>query len=261
MKEILHFSHANGFPGGSYQVMLNALSEHYDVRWTDRIGHNPAYPVTNNWPNLEREMTLYFEQNYTQPVIAVGHSLGGILSMRLAAKRPDLIKAVVVLDVPALSRVEATGLKLIKLLGMMHKVTPAGRMDGRRALWLNESEAIDYFKAKKLMRQFDQRCLVDYVRYGTEPLNEKIRLRFDPAVEKQIYCTIPDNLVPTKPFSMPAAAIGGQESAVFKPAQGKRMQRRLGMEVQWVPGTHMFPLEYPDQTAHSILSSLAAMSL
>ncbi|HUH57270.1 MAG TPA: alpha/beta hydrolase, partial [Pseudomonadales bacterium] len=74
MKTILHFSHANGFPGGSYSALLAALSNDYDVRWTDRIAHHPDYPVNNNWLNLEQEMIANFERSYSEPIIAVGHS-------------------------------------------------------------------------------------------------------------------------------------------------------------------------------------------
>lgn len=261
MKTILHFSHANGFPGGSYSVLLSALSAHYDVRWTDRIGHHPDYPVNNNWLNLEQEMIHNFEKSYSQPVIAVGHSLGGALSMRVAAKRPDLIKAVVVLDVPALSLLEAQGLKLIKCFGMMDKVTPAARAVNRKAQWDNQAEAIEYFRSKRLMSQFDQRCLENYVRFGTEPAADKIRLRFNPEVEVQIYRTIPDDFVLRRPLSVPAVAIAGKESTVLTRKQATRMQRKLGMQLYWLPGTHMFPLEYPEQTAQTIITSLAAMSL
>lgn len=259
MKPILHFSHANGFPGGSYQAIFDELNHDYDVRFFDRIGHHPQYPVTNNWPNLEREMTQFFEQNYNEPVIAVGHSLGGILSLRLAYKRPDLVKAVVVLDVPALSAIESQGLRMLKWFKLMDKVTPAARMEGRRCVWANEEEAVEYFRGKRLMSQFAERCLRDYVHFGTEPCAEGVRLRFDPMVEQKIYRTIPDNLVLRKPLTVPAAAIGGRNSAVFKPAQAARMKSKLKMKMEWLPGTHMFPLEHPQQTAQTIQNLLQAM--
>lgn len=260
MKPILHFSHANGFPGGSYQVILDTLAQDYDVRVVDRIGHHPDFPVTNNWPYLEQEMIEYFEKNYTEPVIAVGHSLGGILSLRLAYKRPDLVKAVLVLDVPALSAIEARGLRLIKWLGMMDRVTPASRMDGRRNLWTNTEEAVAYFRGKKLMRQFDERCLRDYVHSGTQPCAQGVALRFDPKVEQAIYRTIPDNLVLRKPLSVPAAAIGGRQSTVFTKSQAARMKNKLKMKLEWLPGTHMFPLEYPEATAKTIKRLLAEIT-
>lgn len=242
-------------------MLFNWLNEHYDVRYTDRIAHATEHPVTNNWPELEKEMTLFFERNYSEPVIAVGHSLGGILSLRVAAKRPDLIKAVIVLDVPVLSRSEAFGLRLLKQFKLIEKVTPAKRMDGRRALWRNEAEAIEYFRKKKLMQRFDERCLADYVHSGTEPCEEGIKLRFNPMIEKEIYLTIPDNNLLTKPLKMPSAAIAGKHSKVFSAYQGARMQKRLGMDVRWLPGSHMFPLEHPLETAQTVHELLQNMKL
>lgn len=261
MKTILHFSHANGFPGGSYQPMLEPLRDRYDVRFSDRIGHNPSYPVSNNWLNLEAEMIAFFEKNYDAPVIAMGHSLGGMLSLRLAYKRPDLVKAVLILDVPALSLVESQALKLLKCFGMMDKVTPAARADGRRTCWGNQAEAVDYFRGKKLMRAFDQQCLESYVHFGTEPCQDGIRLRFDPKIEQAIYRTIPDDLVLKKPLHVPAAAIGGCGSTVLKMSQAVRMERKLNMKTVWLPGSHLFPLEYPLQTAQAVLALFDEMGV
>jgi len=41
-KPIVHFCHGNSFPAGSYQQMFAALEPHYDIRYLDMHGHNPA---------------------------------------------------------------------------------------------------------------------------------------------------------------------------------------------------------------------------
>lgn len=261
MKDILHFSHANGFPAGTYRVLFESLSAHYDVRSIDRIGHNPDYPVTDNWRHLESELIHYFERHYNQPVIAVGHSLGGLLSLMVAVKRPDLIKALIMLDSPALSPLEANGLRLVKRLGMVDKVTPAGRTEGRRSEWPSTAEAMDYFRGKSLLRYFDERCLKDYVQSGTAPTENGVALRFDPEIEMKIYRTVPHNLRVRSGLRVPGAAVGGEHSKVFRRLNGAYMQSRLGMKVRWLPGSHMFPLERPEQTAaviHQLLGELLA---
>ncbi|MAX97826.1 MAG: alpha/beta hydrolase [Oceanospirillaceae bacterium] len=252
MSDILHFSHANGFPGGSYRQMLGILAEHYDVRVTDRLAHNPLYPVTNNWDQLCNELIHFFEQEYQQPVIAVGHSLGGLLSLMVAVRRPDLIKALVMLDAPALTRLQAGGLKMAKKLGLVDRITPGGRSNGRRAQWSSREEALSYFSAKTLMRGFGPGCLEDYVDAGTEPCGDGVRLRFDPETELSIYRTIPDNIRAKRPLLMPGCVVGGRASKVFKPVNAELMRRRLGMSVRWLPGSHMFPLEHPGKTAEII---------
>ncbi len=102
-KPLLHFAHGNSFPSGSYRVFLDQLRPHYDVRVTDMFGHNPAYPVTDGWRYLVQELIDTLDANYQQPVILLGHSLGGMLSLMAARARPDLVRGVVVIDSPVVA--------------------------------------------------------------------------------------------------------------------------------------------------------------
>ena len=263
-RTILHFSHANGFPAGSYGALLKPLADHYDVRTIDRLAHQAQYPVTDNWAFLEQELIHYFEQHYQHPVIAVGHSLGGLLSYMVAKKRPDLIKALIMLDSPVLTPMQGFGFGLLKRLNLTDRFTPAGRTDGRRSQWSSKEAAYEYFCGKKLMRNFDPQCLRDYVEHGTEWIDadapEKgVTLRFDPQTEMKIYRTIPHTLRSDRPLRIPSAVIGGQQSDVFLRMNGARMKSKVGMKVKWLPGSHMFPLEHPRNTAETIHQLLREM--
>ena len=47
------FSHANSFPASTYQVLLDNLRQRgFVVDAVEKFGHDPQYPVTNNWPTL-----------------------------------------------------------------------------------------------------------------------------------------------------------------------------------------------------------------
>lgn len=263
-RDILHFSHANGFPAGSYQTLLDQLAGHYDVRTIDRLGHHPQYPVTDNWTHLEQELTHYFEQNYSRPVIAVGHSLGGLLSYMVARNRPDLVKGLIMLDSPVLTPMQAFGFKILKRWNLTDHITPAGRTDGRRQHWPSQQAAIDYFSSRSLMKRFHPESLRHYVAAGTEWVDEDapekgVRLRFDPDTEMKIYRTIPHNVRSDEPLAMPSSVIGGRSSDVFLRMNGARMKSKVGMKVRWLPGGHMFPLEKPHETAELILRLLGEM--
>lgn len=258
MKDILHFSHANGFPAGSYSTLLSHLSDDFDIGVIDRIGHHSDYPVTNNWSELVKQLIDYFEQAYSQPVYAVGHSLGGILSLMVAAQRPDLVKGLIMLDAPFLTAFEAHGIALVKRLGLMDKVTPAGRTLGRKEEWDSVEHAAEYFSQKRLFSAFDKRCLDDYVNFGTQPIVGGGRgLHFKADTEISIYRTIPNNLHHTKRLAMPSAVIAGSSSNVFKRHHEVKLKRQLGMKVSWVDGSHMFPLEKPDVTVELIKNYIA----
>ena len=47
------FSHANGFPAGTYRVLFEAWrAAGHAVHAVEKFGHDPAWPVTSNWPTV-----------------------------------------------------------------------------------------------------------------------------------------------------------------------------------------------------------------
>lgn len=252
-KDIIHFSHANGFPSLSYHVMLDALSENYDVRWVDQLAHNPDFPVTNNWPYLADELIHYFEENYDRPVIALGHSLGGVISFMVAKQRPDLIKQLILLDSPIADGFGSIALKIAKKIGVMDRITPAGRTEGRQETWDSHEQAVEYFSGKSLFKKVDRRCLQDYVIHGTAPWNNGIKLTFNVDTEISIYRTLPDNLHQGKKcITVPCALLYGSNSNVVGPSRLNYMKNKVGVYTDKMEGGHLFPLEYPEATAEKI---------
>lgn len=249
-KQPLYIAHANGFPGGSYRVISERLQSSYDVHCCDMLAHQDEYPVSDNWPHLIRELISNLECLKLGPVHLVGHSLGGALAMRVSQLRPDLVASIIILDSPLLTRVQALSLRLSKQVGLTRWYFPIERTLDRRQVWSDRSEAIEYFSSKRLMANFDQRCLIDYVSAATRQIDKGIKLRFNPKIEAKIWQTIPDDFRPRR-FNLPAAVIGGRSSRVFK-SSNARLMKYLGMDVIWMNGSHLFPFEYPEQTADHI---------
>ena len=59
MSQRIFFAHANGFPSATYRKLFDALAPEYRVTHMDRHGHDPRFPVDDNWNNLLDEL---FEQ-------------------------------------------------------------------------------------------------------------------------------------------------------------------------------------------------------
>ncbi|HEU4460145.1 MAG TPA: alpha/beta fold hydrolase, partial [Methylibium sp.] len=99
------FSHANGFPAGSYRQLFERWREAgWQVSALPRIGHDPAFPVSRNWPHLRDELIAFVErQSPGEPAVLVGHSLGGFLGLMLALERPELARGIVLLDSPVIA--------------------------------------------------------------------------------------------------------------------------------------------------------------
>ena len=133
------FFHGNSFPASTYNVMLNALRQRgMKVEALEKIGHNPAYPVTSNWPHLVEEVHAFAKplvEVHLGPVVLVGHSLGGMLSLMLAAQHPELAQAVVMVDAPAVGGLQAKVLQLSKTLSLNKKFSPGAISSKRRNAW------------------------------------------------------------------------------------------------------------------------------
>jgi pimeloyl-ACP methyl ester carboxylesterase len=259
-RPVLHFSHANGFPAPCYRSMLGLLEPHFRVGSIPALGMDPRHPPTEGWPNLLTQVVGHIERSYTQPVVGVGHSLGGYLTFMAAVARPDLFQAVILLDAPIIGAIKGRLLGATKRFGIVDRVTPAGATRERRAEWGSLAEAERHFRGKALFRHFDPGALRDYVRYGLVDDGKKLRLMIDPAVEYQIYRTIPHDLHRRLPdLRVPAGFIGGATSDIVRRV-GLSTMRRAGFAFRRVPGGHLYPLERPQEAAEAILEMTAKLT-
>lgn len=254
MKPVIHFAHANGFPAASYGAFFDALAPQYEVCHLPLIGHDPNYPVTNNWPHLIRQLIDSIERQCDRPVIGVGHSLGGGLTLMASIKRPDLFEAVIMLDVPVFRRWEGFLVRVIKALGLIDRVTPARRSKNRRTHWPDEQSAFEYFQTRGLFRGFDPRCLRDYVTSATRTApNGGVELAYELPVELAIFRTVPHTLSPrARHIRVPSGVIVGLETDTVMKQQYLHMKHRLNFLGERIPGSHLFPLEHPEATAHAV---------
>lgn len=247
---ILQFSHANGLPAACYRKMFTFLESDFEIRYIGTIGHDPRFPVTDCWPHLVDELIESIER-HGQPVLGVGHSLGGHLTALAALRRPELFRAVVLLDSPILGGWRGALFKMLKRFGLADYVTPAGATRGRRGAWASSDEAYAHFRDKPVFRDFDPECLRDYVTLGVRPCPEGVCLAFDPEVEYRIYRTFPHGLAKELPaLKVPGGLICGLESADAR-RMGLASSRRYFRVVR-TPGGHLFPFEHPGAAAQAI---------
>ncbi|NBX96832.1 MAG: alpha/beta fold hydrolase, partial [Betaproteobacteria bacterium] len=132
----LVFSHGNGFPAGTYTRLFEAWRQAgWRVEAIDRIGHDPRFPVTSNWPHLRDQLVEFIERQKAAPVWLVGHSLGGLLSLMVACWKPRLVRGIVLLDSPVITGWRAHSLQVIKASGLIGRVSPGRYTRKRRQHW------------------------------------------------------------------------------------------------------------------------------
>jgi pimeloyl-ACP methyl ester carboxylesterase len=260
-KPILHFAHANSFPADTYRVFFRALAPHYEVQALAMHAHNPRYPVANGWAALQRELEDELAQRYTAPVILVGHSLGGMLSLMAAKARPDLVRCVVLLDSPVVAGWRALALRLAKAGRVDKRFSPAQFSERRRIVWADTDEAYKHFAAKPMFAIWPEQVLRDYVEQGTVPHAQGVTLRFRREIETAVYRALPHHLgkLAGGRFPAPVGFIGGRDSVECRQAGMAATRRLVGKHLALLPGGHLFPMEAPDaaaQATHAMIQQL-----
>jgi pimeloyl-ACP methyl ester carboxylesterase len=260
------FAHANSFPASTYRVLFDNLrARGYTVDALEKVGHDPRYPVSNNWPQLVQQLADFAADVVAQqgePAFLVGHSLGGFLSLMTAARHPELARGVLLLDSPLVGGWRATTLGAFKRTNMVETVSPGKISKGRRQHWPNQQAALEHFQSKKAFARWNPQVLQDYVAHGMQDLDGKRVLGFDRAVETAIYNTLPHNLeslLRRHPLKCPAAFIGGTQSAEIRQVGMALTNKVTHGRTMMLDGSHLFPMEKPLATAAAIEAALRNM--
>jgi pimeloyl-ACP methyl ester carboxylesterase len=249
-KPLLHFTHGNSYPSGAYGRLLGELGRDFDVRTTDMLGHDPRFPVDDNWHALIAELIAQLEA-YDAPPILVGHSLGGAVGMLAAWRRPDLARCVVMLDSPVVAGWRAHVWRGAKALGLGRRLSPGGVAQRRRNSWPSRQAAHEHFIAKPIFQAWAPGALDDYLDHGLAPHPQGVQLRFDREVEASIYASLPHDMgaVLKSPYPLPIGFVTGTRSEELRQAGMAATRKLVGDKLVFIEGTHLYPMESPQRTA------------
>ncbi len=274
---LIVFSHANSFPASTYRVLFAQLRDRgFRIAAVEKYGHDPKYPVSNNWPHLVQQLVDFASQQtggQDEKAWLVGHSLGGFLSVMAAARAPQLARGVLLIDSPLIGGWRATTLGLAKRTPLVGSVSPGRISRARRNAWPDAAAALAHFRHKKAFARWDPQVLADYIEHGTHDEGHGAERRrvlgFDRDVETAIYNTLPDHLdrlLRRHPLKCPVAFLGGRQSAEMRQVGMAMTARIVGADgrgdpgrVMMLDGSHLFPMERPLATAAAIEASLANM--
>ena len=257
------FSHANSFPASTYRVLFRHLkSRGFTVKAIEKYGHDPRYPISNNWPHVVQQLvdfTRTVVDKTGEPIWLVGHSLGGFLSLMAASRNPELARGVVLVDSPILGGWRSTAVGVMKTTQMFGSLSPGAVSRNRRNNWPSIDAAFEHFRHKKAFAKWDSEVLMDYATHGTLESGGNRILSFDRHVETQFYNTVPDNLeqlLARHPVKCPVAFIGGLASVEMKQVGMATTEKITRGRIMMLDGSHLFPMEKPVATAAAIEAAL-----
>jgi pimeloyl-ACP methyl ester carboxylesterase len=260
---LLHLAHANGFPPGAYRQLAVALTDGYHVVG---LPARPLWPGSDpaeapNWHPLAHDLLWAFDELQLSGILALGHSLGGVLTLWAAIARPSLFRAVILVEPVILPPVWLWYLRLLRRLGLGARQPLVQSALHRRRVWPSRQECFAHFRGKSVFARWSDDALWDYVNAGTRLREDgSAELRYPVDWEAHLFATAPaDVWHGLHRLTVPALVLRGQDSRTFMPAAQARLARRLlqSQSVTIADAGHLVPMERPAETARLIREFLA----
>lgn len=273
-KPVLHFVHANGFPSQVYLPLFEKWERVFSVEYIERLGTHPDYQPDNHWQALTQQVLDSIEhachKHGVPNVVAVGHSVGAITTLQASEKNPTHISQIIALDPSLLMGRMSFTYQLAKIAEhVLHpvpklrhyfsdKISPASKSKYRKDRFESRQAAHDNLRQKGLFKAFDERTFDLYIKHGLIEQDGQFTLAIPKSVEVDIFRTIP-SLYWVKSLTLfrPTTLIAGKDSHFTHLGSYQAAATKWGIPVIYTEGSHMFPLERPDDTAHLVLDTIA----
>ena len=261
-----HFAHATGFCAGTYTPLAERLHPHLRVVGMDDRGHGktraPADPKTiKTWDIFADDLERFFER-LAEPVIAMGHSRGGVSSLLLAVRRPDLVRALVLIDPTILPFSWMVPWFLAKKMGLAKFVPIAYRAARRRCVWPDRETLLSAYRSKLPFRAWKDGFLEAYVTDGIRETDKgMVELSCDPTWESRVFAACSHDVWQYIPrLQQPTLVLYGAESDTFLTPAVRRFKTQVPAATfeRFEKTSHFVPMERPDETADAILTFLKA---
>lgn len=262
----LHFLHANGYPPECYKTLLEHLNEDHRLFGMKLrpLWENANRSELQDWHPYSDDLLRFLSDFEPNPVIGVGHSIGGIVTLRATMREPKRFRAIVLLDPVFLIPPFLVMWNFFRAIGLgekVHPLIPAAKK--RRRTFDNLETVFRSYRTKPVFRYLDDESLRDYIAGITKPKPDGgYELVYTPEWETHIYMTglrdfdlwrgLPDLEVPT-------LIIRGAETDTFL-EKAEQLVKKKNPNIQVVTmqkATHILPLEHPREVAEIIKDFLS----
>jgi pimeloyl-ACP methyl ester carboxylesterase len=260
------FSHATSFNAYTYRTLLAPLGDRHQVWALDARGHGlttlPAGTFGyTSWRRHRDDLIALLEKHCTQPVTLAGHSMGATVSLLVAAKRPDLVASLVLIE-PVILPAAAYAFAELPLGPLLQRMTnPLARgAAGRRERFEDRVYAVRAFAGRGAFKTFPPEVIADYVVDGLqEERRGGLRLSCAPKFEAATYCAQRhDPWAALRAVSCPLVLLRAENGSTISPAAMHRVAAlKPQARVATVEGAgHMLPMERPDRFRAAIESAV-----
>lgn len=259
---LLHFAHANGFPPATYRAFIQRLTGYHCLSDEAR----PLWPGSNpgqfhHWRELAVDLQRFLSQVTIAPVIGVGHSLGAVTTLFCAAAKPELFRAVVLIDPVIFPLPMSPVLAVAEKLHLSGRARLPALTRRRRMEWPSREAVFDSYRRARVFTRWSDSGLWDYIYSVTEDRpGGGVRLRYPREWEARIFETVPPDswLVMPRLRGLPTLVLRGELSTTFTRSAMSAMRWFMpwARYVEVEGADHFVPMTHPGQAAEAVLSFL-----
>lgn len=259
----LHFMHANGYPPACYLPLIEHLKSNYTVfgmhlraLWRDRDPKD-----LHDWTPFSQDLLRFLHEADQGAVIGVGHSIGGIVTLRAALQEPSRFRGIVLIDPVLFPPYFIAFWNLARIAGLGWKLHPkiTGALNRRRHF--DDLERVFRgYRRRDVFRHMSDESLWAYIRGIARPRESGgYELTFSPEWEAQIYYTGIwrdfDLWRKLKQLEIPTLILRGAQSDTFWAKTADRVRRaQPKVRIETLENTtHILPLEDPEKVSHFIV--------
>ena len=259
----LHFAHCNGFPSGSYRQMLSLVAQTRPVFALDHRATWPDAPAPNSrftWAKAADDLIAGIEQFAPNGVIGVGHSLGGVVTLFAAYRRPDLFQRIVLIE-PVMVPIKRALMAAFVPAALKLKHLPlAAQALRRKDVWPSRQAFVDYHASKAAFKNIPLSVMHDYAQYGLRQREDDFILTFPKVWEAHIFSTPPYIWSAISRLKTPCIIAKSGGSHWIAPESWAKLARiRPDIEIHTLPNVgHLAPQQAPEQTAQWLMGLLTS---
>lgn len=258
-RPLLVFSHATGFNAATYRPLLDAVAEYVDVLAADARGHGQstlsAQPThLHAWTVYYRDLAHLIAQ-CDRPVYLAGHSIGGLCSLAVAARKPEWVKGVMAIDPVMLDPLQGLPVRVLQWLNRSDRHPLAAGAKRRRPEFASLADAFKTYRQRKSFADWSDEWLTAYVESAFRPIASGVRLRCEPAWESRTFAMVehwPWRFIPR--VQAPVSLVLAQYGSTCSPRSRKQVSRlQPAWKVdEWAGTSHFLPMEKTSQLAECL---------
>lgn len=259
----LHWAHATGFCGRLYTPLLDHLAKDYNVCAWDMRGHGKSRgecPLSG-WQVFYDDLVQFLHQR-SEPLWLAGHSVGGMTALAAAARAPDKVLGLLLVDPVIFGPFLGLFLSLAKLLGQGERFGHAAGAKRRRPGFSSTEAAFKNYRSKKAFSGWPDEWLKLYVEHGFRRTEDGITLACTPSWESSVFTHTEHWGWPhfwSLPAALPVHVLAAGQGSTFLPAS--RFLRPLlapRCRVRVIrQASHFLPMEHTELVADWMSSAIS----